>query len=119
MCLCKSLASSHLARVLGCVKPRLPAAECSFSILQRTEAHLVLQLLQEAEAESNTEAHTTPEAGVDAPKVFNFWGVANALADSVKKTTADIQARFARPSLQIFVTQQHDYMPQPHIYQPF
>lgn len=31
----------------------------------------------------------TPE---NAP-VFNFWGVANALADSVKKTTADISAR--------------------------
>ena len=34
-------------------------------------------------------------AGPGAPetKVFDFWGVANALADSVKKTTADISAR--------------------------
>ena len=34
-------------------------------------------------------------AGAGAPetKVFDFWGVANALADSVKKTTADISAR--------------------------
>ena len=32
-------------------------------------------------------------AGAPETKVFDFWGVANALADSVKKTTADISAR--------------------------
>jgi len=31
-------------------------------------------------------------------KVFDFWGVANALADTVKKTTADISARLGSRS---------------------
>lgn len=38
-------------------------------------------------AESSTAKHA------DNAKVFDFWGVANALADSVKKTTADLSAR--------------------------
>jgi hypothetical protein len=37
----------------------------------------------------------TAVASASETKVFDFWGVANALADSVKKTTADISARFA------------------------
>jgi len=41
-------------------------------------------------AESSTAKHA------DNAKVFDFWGVANALADSVKKTTADLSASGCR-----------------------
>lgn len=48
---------------------------------------------QKLEAEGATAA-CNPEKSADNPRVFDFWGVANALADSVKKTTADISARY-------------------------
>ena len=48
---------------------------------------------QKLEAKGANTAGSSDMAG-ENPKVFNFWGVANALADSVKKTTADISARF-------------------------
>lgn len=38
-------------------------------------------------------AKSSKEGTSENAKMFDFWGVANALADSVKKTTADISAR--------------------------
>lgn len=53
---------------------------------------------QKIEAEEAAAAASSNKSG-ENPKVFDFWGVANALADSVKKTTADISARYNSSSV--------------------
>ena len=53
---------------------------------------------QKLEAIGANSAGSSDKSG-EATKVFDFWGVANALADTVKKTTADISTRYSASSL--------------------
>ena len=47
------------------------------------------------EEKQNLQPGTDQAKAGESSGAFSFWGVANALADSVKKTTADLSARYS------------------------